>query len=115
MLVPALIYLVYLKSVGISSFLIDMPESFLLIGAGVISGLPLIIFITGARLINLSIIGVLQYIYPTLIFIVGAFVYNETLTEAKIIGLIFIWIALIVYTIEGAIYLTRKSAVVPTD
>ena len=63
----------------------------------------MLVFITGARKIKLSLIGILQYIYPTLIFIIGVFVYNEALNESKLIGFIFIWIALVVYTIDGAL------------
>jgi chloramphenicol-sensitive protein RarD len=63
----------------------------------------------GARMINLSLIGILQYIYPTLIFMVGAFIYGEVLSEAKMIGFMFIWSALIIYTIDGTFYLNRKK------
>jgi chloramphenicol-sensitive protein RarD len=107
--VPAVIYLVYLTTSGSGSFLTDFPKSLLLIGSGITSGLPLLVFIIGARMINLSLIGILQYIYPTLIFIVGAFIYDEILSEAKMIGFMFIWSALIIYTIEGTIFLNRKK------
>jgi len=69
----------------------------------------------GARMINLSLIGILQYIYPTLIFIVGAFIYGEPLSEAKMIGFIFIWGALIIYTIEGGFFLNRKKILITND
>jgi chloramphenicol-sensitive protein RarD len=101
--IPVIFYLTYLKSVGKASFLNDLPTTLLLIGSGIISGLPLIIFIISARMINLSLIGVLQYVYPILIFLVGVFIYNEPLRESRIIGFIFIWIALILYSVEGTI------------
>ena len=81
----------------------------LLIGSGVTSGLPLLVFIIGARKIKLSLIGILQYIYPTLIFLIGVFMYNEALVESKLIGFIFIWIALIIYSIESALAFKRKN------
>jgi len=62
--IPVIVYLIYLKIVGVASFLIDLQTSLLLVGSGIISGLPLIIFIIGARMINLSMIGILQYVYP---------------------------------------------------
>lgn len=96
--VPALIYLATLTNNSSASFATDLPTTLLLIGAGITSGLPLMVFISGARLINLSLIGVLQYIYPTLIFIVGYLGYHEELTEAKLIGFIFIWCAVILYS-----------------
>ena len=106
---PALFFLGCITGGDASSFLSGWSTAFLLMGAGLTSGLPLLVFITGARMINLSLIGILQYIYPTLIFIVGVFIYNEVLNEAKLIGFGFIWSALIVYTIEGILYLKYKK------
>jgi len=59
-------------------------------------------------MINLTVIGILQYVYPTLIFLIGAFVYNEVLNLSKLSSFIFIWTALIVYTAEG-IFLYKKK------
>ena len=109
---PVIVYFIYLTADGGGSFLTNTPTSLLLIGCGVMSGLPLLIFISGARIITLSLIGVLQYIYPTLLLFVGAYVYSEPLNEAKITGFIFIWIALIIYSVEGTIFLKlRRTAV----
>lgn len=108
MAMPVMVYLIYISLHGSDSFLSDVPTTLLLIGTGVISGLPLLIYIIAARLINLSLLEILQYIYPTLIFLIGAFIYNEPLNEAKIVGFIFIWIALIIYSIEGINKKKRK-------
>ncbi|MFC1569468.1 EamA family transporter RarD [bacterium] len=107
--VIGLIYLCILRSKGVDSFLMDLPTSLLLMGTGIISGLPLLVFIVGARLINLSLIGILQYVYPTLIFLTGVFIYNEPLTQSKLMGFIFIWIALILYTVEGALSSQKQN------
>mgnify|MGYP000853812400 FL=1 len=72
----------------------------LLILSGLISGLPLLVFISGSRLINLSIIGIMQFLYSTMIFLLGYFVYNEPLSKAKLIGFLFIWSGLIIFSIE---------------
>jgi len=112
---PILIYIIYLTAVGGSSFLADTSTSLLLIGCGVTSGLPLLIFIAGARMIPLSLIGILQYVYPTLLFFIGAYIYGEPLNEAKIVGFIFIWLALIIYSIERTFFLRRRTAVVTSD
>jgi chloramphenicol-sensitive protein RarD len=106
---PALFFLGCLTGGNAGSFLNGGSTTLLLIGAGLTSGLPLLVFIIGARMINLSLIGILQYIYPTLIFLIGVFVYKEPLNEAKLIGFGFIWSALIVYTIEGTLYLKNKK------
>ena len=108
--IPVIIYLIYLEIVGVASFLIDIKTSLLLVGSGIISGLPLIIFIIGARMINLSIIGILQYVYPILILLIGVFIYNEPLMESRITGFIFIWIALIVYSVDGILF--KRNAMI---
>lgn len=80
----------------------------LLIGTEIISGLSLVMFITGTKTVKYTLIGILQYIYPTMIFLVGAFVYPENLDEAKLIGFSFIWTSLIIYTIGGTFALRKK-------
>ncbi len=105
--IPVIIYLTYLNIVGDSSFFIDVQSSLLLIGTGVLSGLPLIIFIIGSKLINLSLIGILQYIYPILILLVGVLIFNEPVMESRIVGFTFIWIAVIIYIFDEIRF--RKS------
>lgn len=107
--IPVLFYLAYLLITNQSSFTMNLSTSLLLMGTGINSGLPLLVFIVGARLINLSLIGILQYIYPTLIFLLGAFIYNEPMSETKLIGFIFIWIALIIYSTESILYKNKLS------
>lgn len=112
--IPAIIYLIISSFSESISFFAGTATSVLLIGTGIISGLPLLIFISGARMISLSLSGILQYIYPTLIFLIGVYIYNEPLNTAKITGFIFIWAALIIYSLEGSIYYKRKSIVLET-
>ena len=97
--VPALIYIVVLFHTGSCSCLQDARTSLLLIGTGIISGLPLLVFIAGARLINLSLIGILQYVYPTMIFLIGFLMYHEPMDQGKLIGFVSIWIAILLYII----------------
>jgi len=60
-------------------------------------------------MIDLSLIGILQYVYPTLIFLIGFYVFNEPLSKAKLLGFIFIWLALIIYTVESTIFFKKKK------
>jgi chloramphenicol-sensitive protein RarD len=106
--IPAIIYLISVQRAGEFSFLLDLKTSLLLVCSGIISGMPLMIFIEGVRKIKLSLIGILQYVYPTLIFINGFFIYNEPLSKATITGLIFIWIAIILYTIESTLFYHKQ-------
>lgn len=72
----------------------------LLLGAGAITAIPLLLFAEGARRIPLSTLGITQYISPTLMFILGIFVYREPFRLAQGISFGFIWLALIIYTLS---------------
>ena len=76
----------------------------LLFLAGVVTALPLILFTIAARRIPLSSIGILFYIAPTLQFVLGVTVYGEPFPVERMLGFILIWIALILFTVEGAKY-----------
>ncbi len=106
--IPSLI-ITFLISKSNNSLVFSNIDYTLLIGSGLISGLPLLVFISGSKLINLSVIGILQYLYSTMVFLLGYFVYNEPLTLAKLIGFIFIWIGLITFTTESYILKVFKS------
>jgi chloramphenicol-sensitive protein RarD len=90
-------YFVYLFYNGNTSFFIDLPTTSLLIGAGLITGFPLVIYIIGARLIKLSLIGIMQYFYTIITLLIGVLIYHEPLTQSRIVGFTFIWIAVIIY------------------
>lgn len=105
---PVLAYLFYLGIVGKNSFgLFDLRTSLLLSCAGAATALPLLFFAAGARRIPLYMVGVLQYLAPTLQFVLGVFVYNEPFTTQRLIGFAFIWLALLLYTMEGVLWRRR--------
>lgn len=70
----------------------------LLIGAGVVTAIPLLLFASSARRLPLSLIGFTQYISPTISLIIGVFMYKEGFKVADMIAFGFIWAALILYT-----------------
>ena len=98
------VYLFYSKS---TSFFIDQPTTSLLIGAGIITGFPLMIYIVGARLIKLSLIGIMQYFYTIITLLIGVLIYHEPLTQSRIVGFTFIWIAVIIYITNEYFYSKR--------
>lgn len=69
----------------------------LLIGAGVATAIPLLLFASGAKKIPLSMVGFLQYIAPTIMLVLGVFVYHETFSISHLIAFSLIWIALVIY------------------
>ena len=102
LLLPALIFLIYSDRAGNGAiFHAGALTDALLMGAGIITAAPLLLFSSAARRIPLSLIGILQYIAPTLQFLLGVFVYNEPFTLTKFIGFGIVWLALIIYGAEG--------------
>lgn len=97
----ALVYLIYLMFQSQIQFFDSLSTSLLLMGSGVVTVLPLLFFTMSAQKVTLSMLGILQYISPTLALIVGVFLYNETLTQAHFIAFIFIWSALAIYTFSS--------------
>lgn len=68
-------------------------------GAGIVTAIPLLLFSSGAKRIPLSLVGFLQYFAPTIMLIIGVFLYNEPFTHVHMIAFSFIWSGLAVYTI----------------
>src|SRR5699024_4369184 len=69
----------------------------LLIGAGIATAIPLSLFASGAKHIPLAMLGFLQYIAPTIMLVLGVFLFKETFSTAHFIAFALIWIALIIY------------------
>ena len=99
--VPALAYLVYLDRMGVGAFLrADVATSFLLMGAALVTGLPLLLFTNGTKRLHLTTIGFLQYIAPSGTFLLAIFVYHEPLRPAQLLTFILIWSALALYSLD---------------
>jgi chloramphenicol-sensitive protein RarD len=102
MFFPAFGYLVYLEVMGTAALgHVDSLTTVLLVFAGVATAVPLLLFAAGARLIKLATIGILQYIAPTLQFLIGILVYHEPFTADRLVGFSLIWLALILYSGEN--------------
>src|SRR5699024_6705454 len=93
----ALLYLLAIPDISLQTDVFLSEWGILLIGAGVVTAVPLLLFASGAKRIPLSMIGFLQYIAPTIMLLLGIFVYKETFSVEHFISFVFIWIALIVY------------------
>ncbi|MEN8934063.1 MAG: EamA family transporter RarD [Planktotalea arctica] len=95
----ALGYVGYLSLQGTSLFEFDLSrDTLLFLGCGVVTAIPLMIYANGAKLLRLSTIGILQYIAPTMIFLLAVFIFDEPFGRARAIAFPLIWLALIVYT-----------------
>ncbi len=104
MLLPmAVAYMGWLAMHGNSVFINTPADStrWLLVAAGPITAIPLLLFAAGARRIPLSLLGVMQYIAPTMVFLMGVWIFHEPFSQQRLIGFILIWTALAVYAGEG--------------
>lgn len=93
------IYLWYIWHQGGLTFGMNV-SSFWLLFSGAVTAVPLILFSAGARRIPLSLTGFIQYIGPTLMFLIGIFLFKEPFDLDQLITFIFIWVGIIIYSIS---------------
>ncbi|WP_343730403.1 EamA family transporter RarD [Duganella sp.] len=104
MLFPlAMIYVLWLSFHGQNAFINTPHDStrWLLAAAGPITAIPLLLFAAGARRIPMAVLGLLQYLSPTMQALLGVWVFHEAFTTDRLIGFLIIWAALILYVAEG--------------
>lgn len=73
----------------------------LLVMAGPLTAIPLLLFASGARKIPLSILGLLQYLSPTMQFLLGIWLFKEAFAADRLVGFALIWSALVLFAGEG--------------
>ena len=100
--IPALGALLWFESQGGGQFgHTDAATTFLLVASGLVTALPLILFAYGARRIPLTLVGILQYLAPTIQLLVGVFMYGEPFTPVQAVGFGCIWGALAIFAADG--------------
>jgi len=110
LLLPALCYLYISDLNGTGAFLhTGTTADILLAGAGIVTTIPLLMFASATRRIPLSLIGILQYISPTLQFLIGIFIYHESFTFIQFVGYSIVWLALIIFGMES--FFTYRSQI----
>ena len=108
---PLLLYLIFAEVHGVGAFLhIDIVSQFLLIGAGAVTIIPLLMYGLAVRRIPLSLMGILQYITPTLQFLIGVLIFSEAFTPDQFVGFGLVWVAVILFTSEN-FWSRRRSAI----
>lgn len=104
----ALLYISYLGvNSNITFYTSDTMTIIYLLLSGVVTAIPLMLFAKGASNIPLYLIGILQYISPTMQFLVGLLVYHEELSSEKLISFIIIWIAVIVFCYSAIVNMKK--------
>ena len=93
--IPYTIYLLWLAHSGTGQFGHHIGLTTLLILAGVVTAIPLLMFNGSTNRLKFTIIGLLQYITPTVQFVIGVLIRHESMTTGRWIGFLIVWVALI--------------------
>jgi chloramphenicol-sensitive protein RarD len=97
--VPAGLYIAWLQASGVGHFLPSQPADIgLLLFCGPVTTAPLVLYAFGAKLLRYSTIGIMQYIAPTLVFLLAVFAFREPFSATKGVAFGLIWAALAIYT-----------------
>lgn len=109
---PAALVLAIIGVSGDGAFIrIGVTGSMLLIGAGVVTTIPLLLFGYAARRIPLSTLGLFQYLAPTINLIIGVAIYKEDFSQDRIIGFSMVWGGLLLFIAENMLrrYKNRRA------
>ena len=97
--IPAIGYILWLEGAGVGHFgRTGAGDIWLLLGCGLVTAVPLILFANGAKLLRLSTIGIMQYIAPTMIFVIAVFIFREPFSSERAVAFALIWAALAIYS-----------------
>jgi chloramphenicol-sensitive protein RarD len=110
----ALVFLVVLQLHGDLAFGHHGPGNVaLLVGTGVVTAIPLLLFGAAATRLSLTTIGLLQYLGPIIQFITGLTIFDEDMTGARWAGFVLVWVALVIFTADAIVNrrrVLRRSA-----
>jgi chloramphenicol-sensitive protein RarD len=111
LLLPALAFLIYSEANGVGAFAHTPADAnpwsdVLLVCSGLLTTAPLLLFAAAAPHIPLTLMGILQYIAPTLQFLLGVLIYNEPFDRHRMIGFALVWSALLILSVGG--FITRR-------
>jgi chloramphenicol-sensitive protein RarD len=106
----ALIYILTREIQGVGALgLVSPATAMILLGSGIATATPLLLFAKGVRLIRFSTVGFLQYLAPTLSLILGVFVFKESFSAGHMLSFGFIWAGLLIFLLSN-IGLIREPA-----
>lgn len=102
-LLPLALTVILVREIGPSGAFLHagLRSSILLMVAGAVTATPLLLFNHGVRRLRLSTVGLIHYLTPTCMFLLGVFFYREPFGRAQLISYILIWLALLIFSLEG--------------
>lgn len=105
----AILYIIWIATPRAGGFLdASLSTDLLLVGAGVLTATPLLLFVAGAQRLHYSTVGLLFYLTPTIQFLIGVLVYDEPLARADLVAFVCIWTALALFAGHG--YVVSRSS-----
>ncbi|MFC5389548.1 EamA family transporter RarD [Brevundimonas bullata] len=110
---PGLIWLIHIETTGVGHFTATPAATFWLLFAGPATVIPLALFAWAARRMPLSSMGFLQFLAPTIVFIIGA-LQGEALGPLRIASFVFIWVAVGVFAVGAVLKVRRGSRTAET-
>ena len=107
----ALAYLAWVSHTGDNAFAQGAWSlKLLLMASGPVTAVPLLLFAAGARRIPLSLLGVLQYLTPTLLLLLGVLLYHEPFSAPKAVGFSLVWSGIALFLLEGLLRMRQRRA-----
>ncbi|MCB1474418.1 MAG: EamA family transporter RarD [Rhodobiaceae bacterium] len=114
--VPAFAFLVYSHlHVGQFPGPVTMQDYVLLMFGGLVTTVPLLLYANGAKRLKLSTIGIMQYVAPTIIFLIAVFVFREPFSSGRAIAFAIIWSALGIYSISIFRTMRRRPVMIAEE
>ena len=104
-------YLLWLAQAGQNGFIAAPPLSQALLAlSGPVTAIPLLMFAAAARRLPLSLLGLMQYVVPTMQLLLGVWLYHEPFGPGRLVGFALIWGGLALYTLEGGMRSWQRRA-----
>jgi chloramphenicol-sensitive protein RarD len=101
LLIPATAYLVWSEFAGRAAFgHVPWVTTLLLVGTGVITAVPLLLFAGAANRVSMTVLGITQYLAPTLQLLIGVLVFHEPMPPVRLAGFVLVWTALAIFTYD---------------
>ncbi|MBF0303087.1 MAG: EamA family transporter RarD [Desulfamplus sp.] len=109
--IPSTIFIVWWQIQGTSAlFRVNPSTDLLLVGTNLVTALPLLLFIIGTRRSTMTTVGFMQYLAPSITFLLAVFIYHEPFSHQRLVTFILIWTALAIYSLDS-FYAFKKRRV----
>ena len=107
--VALILYIIYAQDSMVALFS-TKRETILLMLSGIVTAVPLVFFAKGASKIPLYLVGFIQYLSPTIVLLLGIFLYNEPFTGIEFFAFCCIWVAVMLFSVSKML-VNRKSSI----